>query len=117
MPVLAQSVRTRVRVAAVSSPVMNQAQRRLRRITPVNIMQTKPLREIDPRGRAGAVEVHAECPVFFIRRDAKLMPGQCNAKTPVRSVASGGGHCCEAVLRALGTLRPSSVLSFQLACP
>jgi len=43
------------------------------------------------------------------------MPRKRKAKTPARSVASGGGRWCEAVLRARNC-GPSYVLDFQLGC-
>src|ERR1700680_73438 len=62
MPVRAQRVGNPVPIAAVVPPAMDQEQRRLCWITPIDIMQAKPLREIDPRGRAGAVEVQSKDP-------------------------------------------------------
>src|SRR5205823_1167564 len=62
MPVLAQRIGNPVPVAAVVAPTMDEEQRRPCRIAPIDIMQAKPLREIDPRSRAGAVEVQSKDP-------------------------------------------------------
>src|SRR2546430_13042541 len=46
-----------VPVAAMVAPAMHQQQRRRARVAPIDIVLAQPLREIDPRGRAGAVEI------------------------------------------------------------
>src|SRR5438477_11160002 len=59
VPVLAQRRGDPVPVAAVVAPAMHQQQRRRGRVAPIDVMEPQPLREIDPRGRAGARDI--EC--------------------------------------------------------
>src|SRR6266699_3582269 len=41
------------------APAMKEQQRRRGRVAPIDVMEPQPLREIDPRGRAGARDI--EC--------------------------------------------------------
>ena len=57
MPIPAQGARDPIPIAAVVTPAMHQQQGRRGRVAPIHIMQPQPLREIDPRGGAGACQI------------------------------------------------------------
>ena len=59
VPVMAQRLRQPIPVAAMVAPAMDEEERRRAGVAPVDIVQPQPLREIDPRGRAGARDI--EC--------------------------------------------------------
>src|SRR4029077_2019319 len=44
-------------VATMAAPAMHQQQRRRLGVAPIDVMQPQPLREIDPRGWAGALQI------------------------------------------------------------
>ena len=58
VPVATQRRGDPVPVAAMIPPAMDEQQRRRARISPIDIVQPQPLREINARGRSGAVEGH-----------------------------------------------------------
>src|SRR5947207_15948172 len=89
MPVLMQRAGNPIPVAAVVASAMHKEQRPLRPIAPIDIMQTKPLREIDPRGRAGGGEVQ--------RKDRRARGGV-RGGSRLRSLASRTGSWAELCL-------------------
>src|SRR5204863_6359834 len=57
MPIPAQGARDPIPIAAVVATTVDQQQGRRGGVTPIHIMQPQPLREIDPRGGAGACQI------------------------------------------------------------
>ena len=106
VPVVAQRLRHPVPVAAMVAPAMHQQQRRRAGIAPIDVMQPQPLREIDARGRAGAV--------FVGRLLSWPAPGLLDGdwalydKTPARIRGVSGGPLCEAILRTRHRSRAKS---------
>ena len=89
-------------------------------------MQPKPLREIDARGRSGAVEGHPCGPVVdetgyepnaWSVENKAMVPQRAPLydKTLARLHASSEGRCCEACLRARN-YKPSYILDLVLGC-
>ena len=91
MPVAAQRRRDPIPVAAMVAPAMHEQQRRRGRVTPIDIVQSQPLREVDPRGRSGAVEIVAMIYLPLRSRPcaANLAQGRLASRPKHRS---GGGQ-------------------------
>src|SRR3954468_20161843 len=88
MPVAAQRRRDPIPVAAMVAPAMHEQQRRRGWVTPIDIVQSQTLREVNPRGWSGAVEIcghdisaAAKPPM---RGESSTRPARVAAETPLR---------------------------------
>src|SRR5580700_683108 len=89
VPVLAQRGSHPVPIAAMVAPAMDEQKRRRARVAPVDVMQPEPLREIDARGRAGAVQInHRHAAIPRIRSDI-ARPPRAVALSPGRQAGVG----------------------------
>ena len=109
MPVPAQRVGDPVPVAAVIPPAMNQEQWRRGRIAPVDIMQAKSLRETDPRGWPGAVEVQKQGPPCARWRQAGV------AIAKLSSALGGLGRALSWTFNLVADAKRSATASLQVA--